>query len=206
MITRRKYFPILGIAVLVVQTQSVASMGQSERPALKWELVSSPSGTETLSADDDPYRTWESPQVVMKGPEQFTELPRTIRDELLRRRCRVPQELQTKRVHNLIWGEFDRRGQRDLAVICVQGRTAVALMFWAGNARRVEQLPFEANGSTLTVATAADVERHAPPNAKVTSDAPHLVEHDVIEVACCECCSSYYYRHFERWYRAAGAD
>jgi len=174
-------------------------------PPLKWERVDAES-VDTLPEGHDPYRTWDGPGVVMKRPEEFTNLHPAIREELTRRRCRIPQETTTTIPHNLIWGEFDHRGQQDLVVLCVREKSAVAYVFWAGDAARMEVFAFAGHGDTLTVGTPEDIEAHADPTATVTADMPQTIDHDAIEVGCCECCSSYYYRHRGIWFRAPGAD
>jgi hypothetical protein len=172
-------------------------------PPLKWELVAAGS----LSHEgEDPYHTWASPQWVMRLPGEFTEVPAAIRDELNRQGCRIPQWIPGTVPHNLLWGEFDRRGQRDLAVLCVREKSATAYIFWAGEVARREVLPFGGPGSTLSIGTAEDIEAHAAADARVDADMPQVVDHDAIEVGCCECCGSYYYRHLGRWFQAAGPD
>lgn len=177
----------------------------TSEPPLKWELVDEKTADEA-SARRDPYRTWEDPRYVMKRPEDFPDVPADIRDELVRRDCRIPHWSPDTEAHNLVWGEFDHRGQRDLVVLCAHEGSANAYIFWAGDVGRLELLPFGQPGHTLTIGTAEGIEAHAEADARTAPDMPAAIDHDAIEDGCCECCSSYYYRHRGRWYRAAGAD
>jgi hypothetical protein len=81
-------------------------------------------------------------------------------------------------------------------------------IFWAGDVDRLAVAPFGGGrtGRTLTLATAEAVESHANPAARVDATMPRVLDHDIIEVSCCECCSRYYYRHRGRWFSARGED
>jgi len=145
----------------------------------------------------------------MAAPQTIGTIPSAIRPELQRRGCRVPQYARGVDVKvnvNVVWGEFDHRGQRDLVVMCATGKLARLLVFWDGDARRAETLPFGGVGSDVTLGSAKSVDHHAAPGARLTRDGPRVLDHDVIEVACCECCSTNYYLHRGVWFAAAGAD
>jgi hypothetical protein len=80
------------------------------------------------------------------SPAAFPELLDTIRADLQRRKCKIPQLLHEKRV-NVIRGEFAKRGQRDWAVLCETGRVSSILIFWKGseiNPARISEQPNEA--------------------------------------------------------------
>lgn len=175
-----------------------AKVSDTSEPPLKWERVEARRG-------DDPSHPWDGP-MVMKRPAEFDTVSGAIRSELERRGCRIPQSTQSTRPHNVLWGEFDHRGQRDLVVLCVHGDSAKAYVFWDRDVSRVEKLPFGNVGYTLSLGTSEGIEAHAAPNARVKAGMPLTVEHDAIEVGCCECCSEYYYRYRGQWFRAPGAD
>ena len=65
-------------------------------------------------------------------PSAFPELPKNIRADLERRKCKVPQLIHEKKV-NVIQGEFARRGQTDWAVLCEAGRITAILVYWNGS-------------------------------------------------------------------------
>jgi hypothetical protein len=175
----------------------------AQEPPPKWVVVDrSESGSL-----DDPYKTWTSVDWVVRRPEEFDVVPPAIRELLRKQGCRIPQWRRSGRPHNVLWGEFDHQRQSDLVVLCVTSQSVVAYVFWAGEAARIEALAFGRRaGNDLTIATAQDVDSHAPPDARVTEDMPQRVEHDVIAVGCCGCCSTYYYRHRGRWFSALGSD
>jgi hypothetical protein len=67
------------------------------------------------------------------SPAAFPELPKNIRADLQKRRCRIPQIFEDKRRANVIHGEFAKPGQTDWAVLCQIGRTTSILIFWNGS-------------------------------------------------------------------------
>jgi hypothetical protein len=67
-------------------------------------------------------------------PSDFRELPAKISRELDRRGCAIPQVsiegYETQAPHNVVSGEFTRKGQKDWAVLCSRrGQTAIHI-FW----------------------------------------------------------------------------
>ena len=64
-------------------------------------------------------------QVTRLPPSAFPELPKSIRRELERRGCTIPQVWADKKPQNVIKGEFTRKGQYR---IHAQALTDVALM------------------------------------------------------------------------------
>jgi len=68
-------------------------------------------------------------QVTRLGPSAFPELPRNIRRELERRGCTIPQVWEDRKPHNVIKGEFTRKGQTDWAVLCSLNRVSSILIF-----------------------------------------------------------------------------
>ena len=63
-------------------------------------------------------------QVTRLGPSAFLELPRNVRRELERRGCTIPQVWEDRKPHNVIKGEFTRKGQTDWAVLCSLNRVS----------------------------------------------------------------------------------
>jgi hypothetical protein len=75
----------------------------------------------------------------MVAPEAFEGVPPAIRDQLRRRDCRIPQWKPSTSQHNLLWGEFERRGQRDLVVLCARHerpRVNVMTLIWQPGEQR----------------------------------------------------------------------
>jgi len=63
---------------------------------------------------------WEKAnrEVVRLAPSSFNQLPKTVRQELERRNCTIPQVWNGHQPGNVISGEFLKKGQKDWAVLC----------------------------------------------------------------------------------------
>ena len=63
---------------------------------------------------------WEKAnrEIVRLAPSSFSQLPKTVRQELERRNCTIPQVWNTHQPGNVIYGEFLKKGQKDWAVLC----------------------------------------------------------------------------------------
>lgn len=64
-------------------------------------------------------------------PAAFRELPAAIVTDLKQRGCTIPQAAELKDPHNVIRGEFAKRGQQDWAVLCSRNQSSSVLIFWA---------------------------------------------------------------------------
>lgn len=180
-----------------------AASGQPAAPNAKWRRVEFEGGGGGASRFDE----WLAPPYVMKRSRDFAGLPEAVHAALAAIDCRIPQYADDNAArHNLLRGDFDGNGITDLAVLCAVQRSAQGYVFWDSEATRRERLSFVYPGSTLTLASAADVDAHARPGAILTPEMPQTLDHDILEVGCCECCSSYFYRHAGRWFTAPGAD
>lgn len=78
---------------------------------------------------------------VRLSPTAFPELPAGIVRALLALGCTVPQLWGAEKSHNVIRGEFARRGQTDWAVLCSRNRESALLVFWGGAADSVAEHP-----------------------------------------------------------------
>jgi hypothetical protein len=56
------------------------------------------------------------------------------------RGCTVPQTYLSREPHNVISGEFARKGQTDWAVLCSRGGKSSILVFWRGSTRSVSEV------------------------------------------------------------------
>lgn len=78
---------------------------------------------------------------VRLSPTAFPELPASVTRALLARRCTVPQAWDgEQQPHNVIRGEFARRGQSDWAVLCSRDHHSTVLVFWNGSGDSVAVL------------------------------------------------------------------
>jgi hypothetical protein len=74
-------------------------------------------------------------------PDEFETVPQIVRDQLEQRHCLIPQDPQTKELHNIVQGEFAHKGQTDWAAYCsVEGQSQVVVI-WGGPSRCVGE-PF----------------------------------------------------------------
>ncbi len=65
-------------------------------------------------------------------PAEFRELPAAIIVDLKKRGCTIPQATEIEGRHNVIRGEFAKRGQEDWVVLCSRNRVSSILVFWGG--------------------------------------------------------------------------
>jgi hypothetical protein len=159
-------------------------------------------------------------RIVRLAPAAFRELPTAVRQELESRGCRIPQlgpAFGSDR-SNVISGHFARPGQRDWAVLCSRGDSSQVLLFWGGQADRVEAWAPEADATWLqgmgpggiqysrylAVADSAAIARHAREYGGPLP--PRPITHDGLEVGFAEKGSAISYWHDGRWYDLQGAD
>ena len=105
----------------------------------------------------------------------------------------------------MIWGEFERAGQRDVAILCVHSdRSSSTYVFWNGDPARMEPMP--SSGNEISAVARTHVEAAADSALALQPDMPTVVNHDAIDIGCCECCSTIFYRHNGKWFTLPGAD
>ena len=73
-------------------------------------------------------------------PASFSRLPKNIVQYLQGRGCTVPQSYPSREPHNVISGEFARRGQTDWAVLCSREGESSILVFWRGSTKSVSEI------------------------------------------------------------------
>jgi hypothetical protein len=140
----------------------------------------------------------------LRAVATVSEIPRDVRDGLQRLDCTIPVSRSSPNLP-VIWGEFERTGQRDVAVICVHSdNTSATYVFWGGDSARRETLP--ESGNSIDIVRRADIETRLDVERPIDPDMPAAVEHDGLEIGCCECCSTIFYNHNGRWFTLPGAD
>jgi hypothetical protein len=89
-----------------------------------------------------PPEAWEKANraTIRLAPKDFSEIPITIRSELVRRGCFIPQPHTNGGRQNVVRGSFIRRGQTDWAVLCSRELTSGILVFRNGDSRMVDEL------------------------------------------------------------------
>ena len=170
-------------------------------------------------SQDDLKRRFEEAEkrIVHIRPEAFPALPGSIVRELQRRGCGIPQEAMTKTPHNVIRGEFAKRGQTDVAVLCSVNGVSTILVFWNGSVRNVAAIgPGEDRGYLQTV-TATDIgfSRAIQPVGKnfimrhyreYGGPKPPPIDHQGIDDAFVGKASVTWYFHAGKWMCLSGAD
>ena len=101
-------------------------------------------------AAQDRWREADS-AIVRLSPTAFPQLPRRVRRNLLSRGCTIPQTFADAKPHNVISGEFARRGQTDWAVLCSKSGVSSILVFWGGSAKSVAEVAKGADRNFLQV-------------------------------------------------------
>ena len=149
----------------------------------------------------------EQPEAWAVRPlDSFDSISADVRTVLEAHDCSVPQMRGGSTApENVVWGEIERRGQRDLIVLCAhKDRTSASYIVWNGDPSRLEVGPWI--GSSITLLTRADVEQRLDVAKPLQPDTPEHAEHDAVRAACCECCSTIYYRHNDEWLTLPGGD
>lgn len=148
---------------------------------------------------DDPSN-WE-----LRSVAHVLEIAKDVRDKLTQLDCAIPVWRSGATSGAVVTGEFERAGQVDLAVLCVHSdKSSSTYVFWGGNASKRDTMP--ESGSSINVVTRAGVEARVDVSRPLDPDMPVTVEHDAIEIGCCECCSTIFYRHQGQWFTLPGAD
>ena len=88
-------------------------------------------------------------QIIRLRPSSFPQLPLTIRQELNRRGCTIPQLWGEKTPHNVIKGSFIEPTELDWAVLCSVNRTSIILVFPNASISQVRELAREADRDSL---------------------------------------------------------
>ncbi len=73
-------------------------------------------------------------------PNAFSQLPKKIVSFLEKRNCTVPQTFSNSTPHNVIRGQFVRRGQFDWAILCSRDRVSSILVFWNCSTKSVAEI------------------------------------------------------------------
>lgn len=156
-------------------------------------------------------------RIVRLPPAAFPELPANLVTELVRRGCTIPQEVFTKKPHNVIQGDFAKSGQTDWAVLCSVKGVSTILVFWNGSEKYPAQLdtladriflqgitPDEIGYSRGISAVGNDfIMRHYQADS---GPKPPPIHHQGINDAFLEKGSEVLYFYSGKWLKLAGAD
>jgi len=79
-------------------------------------------------------------KIVRLAPNKFTELPKNIITALETRGCTVPQTYFHIQPGNVIRGEFEKKDQKDWAVLCSKNGVSLILIFWNGSDKKIDEI------------------------------------------------------------------
>lgn len=79
-------------------------------------------------------------RTVRLAPSEFPQLPKNIVRALQARRCTIPQSFIIAKPHNVISGEFSKRGQTDWAMLCSRAGASSILVFWGGSDTSIAEI------------------------------------------------------------------
>lgn len=157
--------------------------------------------------------------VVRLAPEAFDQLPATVKAELVSRDCTIPQAQPTGRFNerNIIRGEFTRKGQIDIAVLCSRKRVSTILVFRGGSTSDIAEVARSSDRTCLQDVGGGRIgysrllgvaepdfirERHAI----LGGLQPPPLDHEGIDDIFVEKASRVWYWHEGRWLELAGSD
>jgi hypothetical protein len=78
--------------------------------------------------------------IVRLTPAAFPDLPGTVRDELVKRGCLIPQTSAAKQPENVTSGKFRDGSSGDWAVLCSREGVSSVLVFWNGSVESVQEI------------------------------------------------------------------
>ena len=156
-------------------------------------------------------------QVTRLPPSAFPELPKSIRRELERRGCTIPQVWAEKKPQNVIKGEFTCKGQTDWAVLCSLNRVSTILIFRNASEQHPSELARESDIDKLqgVGGDAIGYSRAISPVGQqfildqyrvYGGPKPPTIDHQGINDAFVEKASGVHYFHAGKWLQLTGAD
>jgi hypothetical protein len=143
----------------------------------------------------------------------FSEVPAEVAQEVARRGCKIPQVEGVSERHNVVQGQFERRGQRDWAVLCLQGNTSTILVYWNGSVKNAAQLAPRDETITpskngyyriLHVVDRKFIRNHY--STGETPKPPRVIDHDGIDDGIYGKGSSVHYFYNREWLELGGSD
>ena len=151
-------------------------------------------------------------------PTAFSQLPKNIVLSLQQRNCTVPQTFSNATPHNVIRGQFTRRGQFDWAILCSRNHVSSILVFRNGSTKSVAEIARSddkdflqsidetANigfSRAINVAEKGHIFAHY---LEYGGSRPPPINHHGINDAFIEKASFVHYFYRKRWLKLQGAD
>ncbi len=92
--------------------------------------------------------------IKMLSAADFPDLPKDIAGYLQKRGCKIPQisnEYNDEPPHNVIKGNFYKKGQQDWAVLCSENGSSTILVFRDGAVKNIHELAKQTDDSYMQV-------------------------------------------------------
>jgi hypothetical protein len=132
-------------------------------------------------------------------------IPETLRPALQQLDCVIPRFHYGSLGDSVVWGEFEHAGRRDIAVLCVHAdHSSSTYMFWNADPAKREEMP--GSGNSISIVPRSQVDSRGDVSLPLQPDMPRAANHDAIDIGCCECCSTIFYRYQGKWFTLPGAD
>ena len=84
-------------------------------------------------------------EIKLMEPSSFKKLPKHIVKTLEIRGCKIPQAYPFENPHNVIQGQFAKKGQNDWAVLCSVDSVSTLLVFWGGSTQCASEVGKDKN-------------------------------------------------------------
>lgn len=151
-------------------------------------------------------------------PSAFSQLPENIVEYLHHKGCTIPQSYMRSEPHNVISGEFARRGQTDWAALCSRNGQSSVIVFWGGSTRSFSEIAKALDRTFLQMVSGDGKLAFSRSIESVGRDyilshqqayrgpKPQEVTHQGINDAYLEKGSVVLYYHRGNWLRLQGAD
>lgn len=173
-----------------------------------------------FAQDSDAQDKWRMADAATTrlAPTTFPQLPRRIMRNLQARGCTVPQSFGSSVPHNVISGEFAKKGQKDWAVLCSKNKVSSILVFWGGSTKSVANIARAEDRGYLQGIDGAGTIGFSRAIGVVDSDyilrhyreyggpKPPPIYHEGINNAFVEKASTVLYYHRGKWLELQGAD
>ena len=152
------------------------------------------------------------------SPTAFPQLPADVMHDLQARGCTVPQTYSDVTPHNVIGGEFAKKGQTDWAILCSKDGVSSILIFWGGSTKFVSEIAkaedrgyLQVTGGNGKISFSRSItavgggyilERYR----RYGGPKPPRIDHEGIDDGFLGKASSVWYYHRSRWLKLQGAD
>jgi len=96
----------------------------------------------SFSLGEENRNEWDEANIktTRLSPSIFSQLPISIINELQRQNYTVPQCYNEKEPHNVIFGEFIKKGQKDWAILASKDMQSTIIIFWNGSVSKVSKI------------------------------------------------------------------